>query len=96
MIIGQRKKLAVLTAGLGKYSIETSINQFVDLYLQTTYTGDYDISRMTDFGATVEKVNDYHWRFSHATPGEYTFKLNIVSKDKKIDIKSNPITINVI
>lgn len=74
--------------------IATAASQ-TTIWLNTLYNEDeYDFS-LTATGAGINKVSNYEYAINSISRGTYTFSLRVTSKDKRISLDSNVLTLIV-
>ena len=94
MIHAIRNVVPAIDFGHGITTKEITAGQPVIVWLQTIYNRQaYDF--MLQCGGSVNKISDYEYAVTFATPGSYALKLVISSKDKSITLQSNILNLTV-
>jgi len=80
--------------GITQKQVATSIP--VTVWLNTLYNSQAYTCSIFALGATVNKISNYQYNVTYATPGNYTVNMSVNSIDKTISLASNILNITVV
>ena len=95
-MISEYKNLTpAIDFGLGLTTMQATAGQPVTVWLQTLYNRQA-YTFMLQCEGTVNKISDYRYEVTFATPGSYTIQLAVTPVNKGASLMSNTIDLTVV